>query len=485
MINALSQTQTQTTKINLSPAQIQAMKLLELPLCELRQRVDEELQSNPALEEGQDPNERLDDDLDYASGMDSSIDSKDAYSDYDPDNPDYGSHDDHDIIASNGSSRMREEIPISMGISFNEYLKKQIYETRMNKADRHIAKFVVGNIDERGYLRRTVEELVDDIQFKENIVVTDEKMQEIVDQVKKFDPIGVGSYSLQECLLTQLAHKKPTPAVQCAQTILTHHFDAFVAHKYEKIKLRLQLTDAEMIAAKDVIVHLNPSPSNAWTGTQNQQQRSYIIPDFIVEREDERLIVSLNNSEVPPVHVSLSYTQILKEQDKKTPTQKEANKEIKKYVDTASNFIEAIAQRNETLLRVMKTLVALQREFFLEGDYMYLRPITQEDVAVKSGYDISTISRATKEKYVQTEFGIIPLKSLFSNATINNKGEVIATRGVKETLREIVSQEDKSQPLNDDQLREELIKAGFKISRRTVAKYRDLLGIEKANLRRQ
>lgn len=485
MINALSQNQIITTKINLSPAQIQAMKLLELPLCELRQRVDEELQKNPALEEGQDPNDRPDDDLDCGSDMDTSSDSKDTYSDYDPDNPDYGGHDEHDHSSSSGNSRMREEIPISMGISFNEYLKKQIYETRMDKADRHIAKFVVGNIDERGYLRRTVEELVDDIQFKENIIVTDEKMQEIVDQVKNFDPVGVGSYSLQECLLKQLAHKKPTPAVLNGITILTHHFDAFAAHKYEKIMLRLQLTEAEMKAAKDVIVHLNPSPSNAWTGTQNQQQRSYIIPDFIVEREDDRLIVSLNNSEVPPVHVSLSYTQILKEQDKKDSKQKEANREIKKYVDSASNFIEAIAQRNDTLLRVMKALVTMQREFFLEGDYMYLRPITQKDVAEKTGFDISTISRATKDKHVETEFGIIPLKSLFSNTTTNDQGEVIATRGVKEALREIVSKEDKSNPLNDDQLREELIKAGFKISRRTVAKYRDLLGIEKANLRRQ
>jgi RNA polymerase sigma-54 factor len=482
MATSLSLTQTQKQMLKLSPAQIQVMRMLELPTCELLTHINEELQTNPALEEGVDKNAEMEDNEFADDEYDNPLKNEDF--DYD----DYTQDDDISERASlsNGNnSRPHEEIPFSMGISFAEYLKSQIYLTKMDKPDRHIAKFVVGNIDEDGYLRRTVEELVDDLSFRENIIVSDSKMQEIIDQIKLFDPVGVGAKNLQECLLIQIKTKEVTPSIKIAQNILLNHYDAFTKANFNKIKQRLNIDDIQLQEAIDEIRHLNPKPGSAWRGTLNDINREIVIPDFIVETHDDKLVVSLNNSDIPPLHISIDYTDMLDRYSHKENKKSEETKEIKKYIDSARNFIDAIHQRNETMMKSMQALVQLQREFFLQGDSMYLKPMVLKDIADRTNYDVSTISRTFSNKYVQTEFGIFPLKFFFSEAMTNDSGETISTREIKQRLQEIIEQEDKTNPLTDDELEQAMHQAGYPIARRTVAKYRDQLNIPVARYRKK
>jgi RNA polymerase sigma-54 factor len=482
MATSLSLTQTQKQMLKLSPAQIQVMRMLELPTCELLTHINEELQTNPALEEGVDKNAEMEDNEFADDEYDNPLKNEDF--DYD----DYTQDDDISERASlsNGNnSRPHEEIPFSMGISFAEYLKSQIYLTKMDKPDRHIAKFVVGNIDEDGYLRRTIEELVDDLSFRENIIVSDSKMQEIIDQIKLFDPVGVGAKNLQECLLIQIKTKEVTPSIKIAQNILLNHYDAFTKANFNKIKQRLNIDDIQLQEAIDEIRHLNPKPGSAWRGTLNDINREIVIPDFIVETHDDKLVVSLNNSDIPPLHISIDYTDMLDRYSHKENKKSEETKEIKKYIDSARNFIDAIHQRNETMMKSMQALVQLQREFFLQGDSMYLKPMVLKDIADRTNYDVSTISRTFSNKYVQTEFGIFPLKFFFSEAMTNDSGETISTREIKQRLQEIIEQEDKTNPLTDDELEQAMHQAGYPIARRTVAKYRDQLNIPVARYRKK
>lgn len=482
MGNNLSLVQQQRQQIKLSPAQIQAMRMLELPACELQARINEELQSNPALEEGKERNE----DQDLLEMQDGEYENPLKNEDFDYD--DYVQDDDVREIQVN-NSRPHEDIPFSMGTSFAEYLKDQIYLTKMDKADRHIAKFVVGNIDDDGYLRRTVEELVDDLSFREGLVVSDQKMQEIVEAVKQFDPVGVGAYDVQECLLIQLSRKEQTSSVVIATQILTQYFDAFHRHQFDKISQRLQISEDELKAAVNEIRKLNPRPGNAWTGTMMDRNQSIVIPDFFVELVDEDLVISLNNGNISELHVSEEYQHMLEEFSQPTSHNnvqiREAAKFVKTRVETAKDFIDAIRQRNETMMRSIEVLVGLQREFFLHGDSMYLRPLTQKDVADRTGYDISTISRTFANKYIQTEFGIFPLKFFFSEKISNSEGTEISTREIKQKLREVIEQEDKKNPITDDQLVEIMHASGYPIARRTVAKYREQMGIAVARLRKQ
>ena len=480
MATSLTLSQQLKQQLKLSPAQIQAMRLLEVPACELLACINEELQKNPALEEGQDQNAEADNTELMQEEYENPLQNGDFdYRDYVEDDETY------DTSVMTGG-RAHEDIPFSMGTSFAEYLKSQIYLTKMDKPDRHIAKFVVGNIDENGYLQRSVEELVDDLAFREGLIVSDSKMQEIVDQIKTFDPAGVGATDLQECLLIQLKQKEATPSIKLAQTIISKFFDAFFKLHHDKIKQRLCVTDESFDAAKDEIKHLNPKPGSAWKGTLLEQNQAIVIPDFIIEHNDEKLIVSLNNSDVPPLHVSTDYTDLLEAYTHTTSKkQQEDSREIKKYIDNARTFIDAIRQRNETMLRSMQALVKIQREFFLQGDSIYLKPMVLKDIADITGYDISTISRAFSDKYVETEFGIFSLKYFFSEGMTNKDGETQSTRAIKECLQQIIKHEDKFAPLTDDDLVIRMNEAGYPIARRTVAKYRDQLNIPVARLRRQ
>ena len=486
MGTSLSLSQQLKQQLKLSPAQIQAMRMLELPACELQACINEELQKNPALEEGQDPFAEVeigDTDLqedNYSNPL------KNEDFDYDA----YVQDDDiHESSTPTVGGRAHEDIPFSMGTSFAEYLKSQIYLTKMDKPDRHIAKFVVGNIDDDGYLRRSVEELVDDLSFREGLQITDEKMHEIVEQVKQFDPVGVGAYDLQECLLIQLQRKTPTPAIELAITILQHQFDNFSRHQFGKILTRLEITEEQLKEATSEIVHLNPRPGSAWIGTVVERNQSIIIPDFIIEQETEDLVITINQGNIPELHISADYQQMMEEYShvgsQNSAQIREAARFVKTNVDNARYFIDAIRQRNETMMRSIEVLVGLQRDFFLQGDSMYLKPLTLKDVSDRAGYDVSTISRTFANKYVQTEFGIFPMKFFFSDKIVNSDGAEISTREIKQKLREVVEQEDKTNPVTDDQLVEIMHQSGYPIARRTVAKYREQMGIPVARMRRQ
>ena len=360
----------------------------------------------------------------------------------------------------------------------------------MDKPNRHIAKFVVGNIDSDGYLRRTAEELVDDINFQENLNVTDEKMREIIEHIRTFDPPGVAARDLQDCLLMQLKLKEQTPSVVLATDILSRMFDAFTRKQYTKIIQRFEITEDDLRMAIAEIVHLSPRPSNNWSGTVYDRNQTTVNPDFIVEQEDEELIVSLNQGDVPSLHVSQEYSQMLeyyaaKNEAKKSDANRETTLFIKSKIEAAHNFIDALRQRNETLMQTMTAIVTYQREFFLQGDSSFLRPMVLKDIAEIIKLDVSTISRVCNNKYVQTQFGIFPLKHFFSEAIAKQDGGEISTREIKEAVRELIAAEDKSRPITDDELVELLHQKGYSIARRTVAKYREQLGIPVARLRHQ
>ena len=483
---SLTLTQQQKLQTKLSPAQIQVMRMLELPACELQARINEELQENPALEEGLDKTQETADyqEQDFNDEYQNPLQNPDF--NYD----DYVQDDDpvERIYNTPSQETAREDIPFSVGMSFGEYLKSQIYLTKMDKPDRHIAKFVVGNIDENGYLRRTAEELVDDLSFQEGIVVTDEKMQSIIAEIQQFDPPGVAAYDLQDCLLIQLRQKEPTASVVLAIKILTQHFDTFSRKQYSKILQRMEITEEQLKGAISEITRLNPRPGNHWLGTVYDRNQSVVIPDFFVEEEDDELIISLNHGDIPPLHISADYNQMLEDyshEGKAHAANREAARFVKEKIDAAKWFIDAIRQRNETMMQTMSAIVAYQREFFLQGDSSYLKPMVLKDIADRIGHDVSTISRVCSNKYVQTQFGTFALKYFFSESITKQDGGEISTREIKDKVREVIANEDKTHPITDDELVEILHASGYAIARRTVAKYREQLGIPVARLRHQ
>ena len=483
---SLTLTQQQKLQTKLSPAQIQVMRMLELPACELQARINEELQENPALEEGLDKTQETADyqEQDFNDEYQNPLQNPDF--NYD----DYVQDDDpvERIYNTPSQETAREDIPFSVGMSFGEYLKSQIYLTKMDKPDRHIAKFVVGNIDENGYLRRTAEELVDDLSFQEGIVVTDEKMKSIIADIQQFDPPGVAAYDLQDCLLIQLRQKEPTASVVLAIKILTQHFDTFSRKQYSKILQRMEITEEQLKGAISEITRLNPRPGNHWLGTVYDRNQSVVIPDFFVEEEDDELIISLNQGDIPPLHISADYNQMLEDyshEGKAHAANREAARFVKEKIDAAKWFIDAIRQRNETMMQTMSAIVAYQREFFLQGDSSYLKPMVLKDIAERIGHDVSTISRVCSNKYVQTQFGTFALKYFFSESITKQDGGEISTREIKDKVREVIANEDKTHPITDDELVEILHASGYAIARRTVAKYREQLGIPVARLRHQ
>ena len=494
----LQQNLTQTTK--LSPTQIQMIRMLELPSIELNKRITEELQENPALEEGRE--EALEDGLKgleedefddgympddgYEEGRQRDpLQNEDFnYEQYisDDETPSYMLHQQY-----SPADEDRREVPIIGGSSLLEELKAQIYLTNMTKPQRHIAKWVLGNIDDDGYLRRTTEQLVDDLMFQEQMEVSDEEMASIVAQIKQFDPPGIASADLQECLLTQLHRKPQTESVQLAETILNKHFEAFSKHHFDRIKQRLNCSDEEFQQAVQEIVHLNQKPANAFTGSVYESQRETIIPDFTIEERDDELFVMLNTGDIPELHVSRDYSDMLANYERMPKTQetREATTFIRNKLNAARWFIDAIRQRNETLMKTMTAILRFQYEFFLDGEETSLRPMVLQDIADRTGYDVSTISRVSNSKYVETRYGIYPLKYFFSEAMTNAEGDEVSTREIKKILGELIAQEDKRQPLTDEQLVTLLTTEGYPIARRTVAKYRDQLNIPVARMRKQ
>ena len=495
----LQQSLTQTTK--LSPTQIQVIRMLELPSIELCQRINEELQENPALEEGHDEAE-IQAQTDNYDEFDESYMPEDGYEDgrqRDPlqnDEFNYEQYVSDDETPSymlqpqySPADNDSREVPIIGGSSLIEELKSQIYLTKMTKPQRHIAKWVLGNIDDDGYLRRTTEQLVDDIMFQEQLSVTDEEMEDIVRQIKQFDPPGIASANLQECLLRQLEVKgeeAPSESIDLAYKILRDHFEAFSKHHFDKIIQRLECSEEEFQAAVQEIVHLNQKPANAFTGNVYETQRETIIPDFTIEERDEELYVVLNTGDIPELHVSREYSNMLEEYSRMPNTKetRQATSFIRQRLNAAQWFIDAIKQRNETLMKTMTAILQAQYDFFLDGEETSLKPMVLQDIADKTGYDVSTISRVSNSKYVQTRFGIYPLKYFFSESMTNAEGDEVSTREIKKILQELVDGEDKQKPLTDEQLVAAMETHGYPIARRTIAKYRDQLGIPVARLRK-
>ena len=492
----LQQNLSQTTK--LSPTQIQVIRMLELPSIELSKRINEELQEHPALEEGRDEmsaqettesfdefdeNYMPDDGFDEGRQRDPLQNEDFNYEQYvsDDETPSYMLHQQY-----SASDEDNREVPIIGGSSLIEELKSQVYLTNMTKPQRHIAKWVLGNIDDDGYLRRTTEQLVDDLMFQEQLSITDEEMEDIVRQIKQFDPPGIASANLQECLLTQLRRKPQTESISLATAIIEQQFEAFSKHHFDKIIQRFGCTDEQFQAAVQEIMHLNQKPANAFTGSVYETQRETIIPDFTIEERDDELFVVLNTGDIPELHVSREYSDMLAEYSSmpKNAEMREATQFIRQKLDSARWFIDAIKQRNETLMKTMTAILRFQYDFFLDGEVTSLKPMILQDIADRTGYDVSTISRVSNSKYVATRFGIYPLKFFFSESMTNMEGDEISTREIKKILQELIDNEDKRNPLTDDQLVTLMKTNGYSIARRTVAKYRDQLNIPVARMRK-
>ena len=482
----LRQTLEQKLQQKLSPAQIQVIKMLEIPTLEMEERIRQELEDNPALEEGKEEADKEDnfeeDDLNDDGGNNDDMDLEE-YMD-DDDIPDYK------LRTSNVSKDdKREDIPFSIGTTFHDNLKEQLGLQKLTEHQRQLGEYVIGNIDEGGYLSRPVESMVDDIVFYAGIVTTEKEVANIVSVIQKFDPPGVGAFNLQECLKLQLERKGSNPTVDIALEIINDYFEEFSKKHYEKIQKALEIEEDELRDAVAEIIRLNPKPGNAWGGDLLEKSMSVVVPDFILEREDDKFTVQLNNSNIPELRVSRTYNELFRTyQDHKSARDKQLKDAVifaKQKIDSARWFIDAIKQRQETLLTTMQAIVNYQYDFFMEGDDVYLKPMILKDIADITGYDISTISRVSNSKYVQTEFGVYPIKYFFSESMTTDSGEEVSTREIKKILQECVEHEDKSKPLNDEELAALLKTKGYNIARRTVAKYREQLNIPVSRLRKE
>ncbi|MDR2087485.1 MAG: RNA polymerase factor sigma-54 [Dysgonamonadaceae bacterium] len=475
-----------TTRLQqkLSPQQIQQIKLLELNALEIENRITRELEDNPALEEISDSfTDSEDDDRieDYEDkGSDSSEDL--SLGDYltEDDIPDYKLH------QSNYSPEDRkEEIPYSESESFQEYLLEQLRLKNLTENECKIAEYLIGNIDEDGYLRREPEAISDDLVFQYNLDVSVREIENAIEIIKELDPPGVGASNLRDCLLIQLQRKEKSPARKSAILILTDYFELFSRKQYDKIIRGLEITEEDLKSAVKEITLLNPRPGGAWESTL-ETKMAQIIPDFQVETINGELIFNMLEKNIPELRINKEYGYMLKDYTEKNNAQgqKDALLFIKQKLDSAKWFIDAIKQRNTTLEKTMSAIINIQRNFFLSGEESDLKPMILKDVAEKCGYDISTVSRVSNSKYVQTNWGVFPLRYFFSESMTNEEGEEISTREVKAILKQCINNENKKNPLTDDALMKELKAKGYDIARRTVAKYREQLNIPVARLRK-
>jgi RNA polymerase sigma-54 factor len=374
-------------------------------------------------------------------------------------------------------------------MTFHEFLVDQIGLLKLSDKERMLIEYVIGNIDDEGYLRRSPEAMVDDIVFQAGIQTSDEEMIRIVEQVQLLDPPGVGAMNLQECLMLQLERKNRTKEVVLAKKLVSEFFEEFSKKHFDKIQRGLDIDDNMLKKVMNEIIHLNPKPGNAWGGNILEKSMTTIVPDFVLENDENQLTVHLNNSNIPELRVNSTYNEMFQDyasnKQNQTREMKDAVMFVKQKIDSARWFIDAIKQRQQTLLTTMMAIVNFQREFFIEGDDTYLKPMILKDIADITGYDISTISRVSNSKYIQTEFGIFPVKYFFSESMTNDSGEEVSTREIKKILQECVENEDKRKPINDDALAEVLKTKGYIIARRTVAKYREQLNIPVARMRKE
>lgn len=470
---------TQSLQQKLSPQQIQFIKLLQVPTAELDARIEEELESNPALEEGADE-PTTDTEKDYEEDYSSSdIDVSDYLND------DYSGY----KMQGDGPSQDDEEreTPITAGSSLNDHLVSQLGFLRLDEHQESVAMQLIGSVEPDGYIRRDLDAIVNDLEFLQGIKTDREELERLLHLIQEFDPPGIAARDLRECLLLQLRRKEPTEEVLLATELIERYFEEFTKKHYKKVIKRLGLDDEDQLKdALEVIVKLNPKPGGAVnTGGVRVQ---YLIPDFTVTEDNGELNLTLNSRNAPQLRVSSSYADMMDaydKSDKKDKKLKETVSFVKQKLDAAKWFIDAIRQRQQTLLNVMGSILEYQKEYFLSGDESALRPMILKDIADKVQMDISTISRVANSKSVQTEFGIFPLKYFFSEGIATESGEDVSSREVKHVLKEFIEAEDKKKPLSDDKLEKLLKEKGYQIARRTVAKYREQLGLPVARLRKE
>ena len=490
---ALYQSLQQKLLQKLSPQQIQLMKLLQVPTAILDERIKEELEENPALEQAE---EGHDDEMDTDEFADSPTDeiepdgSSDEYDNIDI--SDYVHEGDDDV----GDYRLRDEnypeaddgktIPHKVETSFNEIMLQQLGMLKLDEKQTKIAEQIVGSLDDDGYLRREITSIIDDLAFRQNVLTDEEEISEIILQIQQFDPPGVCARNLQECLLIQLERNiNKDQSVEMAIKVLDKYFDEFTKKHYEKIQRALSLTDNDLRNIIGQIVRLNPKPGGI--ATEGSKGGNYIIPDFFIVNNAGKLELTLNSKNAPDLRISEGYRDMLKDYDrgtKKDKQQKEAVIFIKQKIDSAKWFIDAIKQRQNTLLNTMEAIMNYQHEFFLTGDETNLRPMILKDIAEITNLDISTVSRVANSKFVQTEFGTYRLKFFFSESLQTDSGEEVSTREVKKILTDLIDEEGKKHPYSDEKLTELLQEKGYNIARRTVAKYREQLNIPVARLRK-
>ncbi len=476
----------------LSPQQIQFIKLLQVPTVSLDTRIKEELEDNPALEDlslanMNEPAEEYPDrdPEDDNFNQEDSQESSDEFNvdDYlqDDNINDYGSK-----YEQNGDDDDdRKEIPIAVQSSFFESLQAQLDLLPLSDKDFRIGQQLIGSLDDDGYLRRPVTSLVDDLAFSQNVFAEDEEVNEMLKVIQSFDPAGVGARDLQECLLIQLRKKDPNPIIQKAIMVVEDYLDEFTKKHYDKLERSLNMDSEELKEVVNEILKLNPKPGDSNAVTTKQLQ---IIPDFHISNNDGILFLTLNSKNAPELRVSRSYQDMFEHYDKtaeKDKKLKEAVQFVKQKLDSAKWFIDAIKQRQQTLLKTMKAIMDYQYEYFLTGDDKNLKPMILKDIADRIGMDISTVSRVANSKYVQTEFGTFLLKSFFSEAIQMDSGEEVSNKEVKKILEECIGKEDKRRPLADEKLTEILKEKGYNIARRTVAKYREAMNIPVARLRKE
>ncbi|WP_346855641.1 RNA polymerase factor sigma-54 [uncultured Draconibacterium sp.] len=468
----------------LSPQQIQVIKLLEIPTMQLEQRIKKELEENPVLELESDNPSSLDD-----SGNQEGEDNRDV------DNEEFSMDDyyeDEEIptykLNTNNFSKDDKyiDVPFSVGTTFHEFLYEQLGMVSLSEEEQELAEYIIGNIDDDGYLRRDLMSISDDLAFNMNLDVPEEKLEVILKSIQELDPPGIGARDLRECLMLQLKRKEGK-AYDLAKAIVKDFFVEFTKKHYDKIRAKLELSEEELKAGIDQVLKLNPKPGSSYSNPLNKSNQ-HIVPDFILDNLDGELNLSLNQRNVPNLIINDTYQDMLRNlsaNQKEQKNSKEAALFVKQKIDSAKWFIDAIQQRQTTLLLTMSEIISFQKEYFQEGDETKLRPMILKDIAERTNLDISTISRVSNSKYIQTHFGIYPLKYFFSEGMQKDDGEEVSTREIKKILQDCIGNEDKHKPLTDEKLAQILKEKSYNIARRTVAKYREQLGIPVARLRKE
>ncbi|MGB3606896.1 MAG: RNA polymerase factor sigma-54 [Psychroserpens sp.] len=472
----------------LSPQQIQLMKLIQLPTQAFEQRIKQELEENPALDTGK---ETKDEDT-----LEEFDNSEDEYNDNDEINTEdinideYLSDDDvpdYRTRANNYSADDEEKsVPYAAGTSFTQHLRNQLSTFRLSDEEYEIAEFLVGSVDESGYIRRSLSDIMDDLAFTQNIFTTEDAIEKVLSKVHQLDPAGVGARNLQECLSIQLHRKEKYPDVELACDIIDKAFDQFTKKHYKKLLHKFDITEDQLKDAIEEIERLNPKPGGSYAG--NNRTVEHVVPDFAIRIVDGELELTLNGRNAPELHVSREYSNMMKgykEAKDKSKSQKDAVMFIKQKLDAAKWFIEAIRQRQQTLFVTMSSIMNYQKEFFLTGDERNLKPMILKDIADEIEMDVSTVSRVANSKYVDTPYGTKLIKEFFSESMTNDQGEEVSTREIKKILEMVIEEENKKKPLTDEKLAKILKEKGYPIARRTVAKYREQLDVPVARLRKK